>query len=275
MIFSIKSLGPLLLVGAAIASQASIPAARRFRSGGLSSYKSFTAAAEASAATLGTYEFTNWAGAFLEGTAMTGVTGTFVVPQPSVPLGGNEPTYCGCAWIGLDGISNFCPNGGLFQAGVNWCIDNTNTSSTSFSAWHEWYPAVSQQFWDDITISAGDSITVTIVATSTTGGTATLTNNSTGQVVSFTYTDEYPALCEVNAEWIVEDFSVDYTAPNELVPFADYGSVTFTDNSAVMDGIITSDMSQSYIINMISQSNSSDVISASTVNGNDITVVYQ
>lgn len=270
MVFSIKTFSPLLLVGTAIASPATIPAARRFRSGGSTSYKTFTAPAdEASAATLGTYTFTNWAGAFLNTTDVTGVTGTFTVPTPSAPAGDDASTsYCGCAWVGLDGISNFCPNGALMQAGVNWCVEN---GVSSFVAWYEWWPAESQQDWDDISVSAGDSITVTISAASTTGGTTTLVNNSNGQSVNFTWTGESPALCEVNAEWIVEDYSVG----NDLVAFADYGSVTFTGNSAVVGGVSTSDLSSSYIANMVSESDSSDVISASSVSGNDITVVYQ
>ena len=272
MPFSINILTSLLLVGTALANPASIPAARRFRSGGASSYKSFTAAAptsDASTATQGTYYFDNWAGAFLDTTNVTGVTGTFTVPTITAPAGGGwNTTYCGCAWVGLDGISNFCPNGGLMQAGVNWCVAD---GETNYEAWYEWWPAQYQQFWYDVKISAGDSITVTINATSAAGGTALLVNNSNGQRANFTWTDESPALCEVNAEWVVEDFS----EGNELVTFADYGSVTFTDNSAVVGGVITSDLSQSYLIDMVSQSNYSDVISASSVNGNDITVVYQ
>lgn len=272
MVFSIKTLAVLLLAGTTLASPASISAARRFRGGrgGPASYKNFTPAAdEASAATLGTYTFTNWAGAFLDTDDVTGVTGTFVIPTPSAPPGGNASTlYCGCAWVGLDGISNFCPNGGLMQAGVNWCVED---GVPDFVAWYEWWPAESQQYWENIDVTAGDSITVTISATSTTGGTATLENNSSGQSVSFTWKDESPALCEVNAEWIVED----YTVGDHLVAFADYGSVTFTGNSAIVGGVRTSDLSQSYIANMVSESNSSDVISASSVNGNDITVVYQ
>ncbi|KAF5016432.1 hypothetical protein F66182_11889, partial [Fusarium sp. NRRL 66182] len=72
MVFSIQTLAPLLLAGSALASPASIPAARRFRGGGSTSYKNFTAPADdASAATLGTYTFTNWAGAFLDTTDVT------------------------------------------------------------------------------------------------------------------------------------------------------------------------------------------------------------
>lgn len=267
MIFSIKTLLPLLLAGAAVATPVAVPAARRFRSGGPSSYKNYTAPS-ASDATLGTYDFTNWAGAFFDESDITSITGTFVVPTPTAPAGGDSSTsYCGCAWVGLDGISNFC-SGGLMQAGVNWCVEN---GATSYSAWYEWWPAEAQQYYDDISVTAGDSITVTITATSTTGGTATLVNNSNGESVVYTWSGESPALCEVTAEWIVEDFSVN----SGLVAFADYGSVTFTGNSAVIGGTTVTDLSNTYIADMVSSSDSSDVISSSSVSGNDIIVTYQ
>lgn len=79
-----------------------------------------------------------------------------------------------------------------------------------------------------ITISAGDTITVTVTATSTTGGTATVKNVSKGTTVTHTFSGQSNALQELNAEWIVEDFS----SGGSLVPFADFGSVTFTGASA-------------------------------------------
>lgn len=46
--------------------------------------------------------------------------------------------------------------------------------------------------------------------------------------MTHTFTGQTKALQELNAEWIVEDFS----EGNSLVPFADFGSVTFTGASA-------------------------------------------
>ena len=94
------------------------------------------------------------------------------------------------------------------------------------AAWYEWYPDYAYDF-SGISFSAGDSVTVTVTATSTTGGTAEITNESTGQTVSHTFSGQ-PALCEYDAEWIVEDFST----TDGLVPFADFGSVTFTGAAA-------------------------------------------
>lgn len=49
-------------------------------------------------------------------------------------------------------------------------------------------------------------------------------NETTGQRVSHSFSGETDALCETNAEWIVEDFS----SGGSLVNFADFGTVQFT-----------------------------------------------
>lgn len=78
---------------------------------------------------------------------------------------------------------------------------------------------------------------MTVVATSTTGGTATIENETTGVTVTQTFTDVTDgSLCETNAEWIVEDFSECTGSSCTLVPFADFGTITFTDPSALEDG---------------------------------------
>ena len=100
------------------------------------------------------------------------------------------------------------------------------TPPTPPPAWFEWFPDFAHDF-TGFSLSAGDSITASVVATSLTGGTATLINHSTGQQVSHTFSGQ-PALCQQNAEWIVEDFS----EGNSLVPLANWGTVTFTGVSA-------------------------------------------
>ena len=69
-------------------------------------------------------------------------------------------------------------------------------------------------------------MTVTVFASSKTGGKATITNHRTGVQVSHTFAGQ-PALCEYDAEWIVEDFS-----SGGLVPFANFGKVAFTNAKA-------------------------------------------
>ncbi|KAI8977706.1 aspergillopepsin [Trametes punicea] len=163
----------------------------------------------------------NWAGAVLvagNNTFKT-VTGTFTVPTPREPSG-SSGTHASSAWVGIDGHT--CSNA-ILQTGVDFTVSGSNVS---YDAWYEWWPQVSFDF-SDFTVKAGDSITATVIATSTTGGIATLINHSTGEQASHTFSGQ-PALCEQDAEWIVEDFE----EGSELVPLANWGTVTFTGASA-------------------------------------------
>jgi len=165
---------------------------------------------------------TNWAGAVLIGSGFTSVTGTIVVPTPSTPSGGSSRTeYAASAWVGIDGDT--CQTS-ILQTGVDFYVEG---SEIGFDAWYEWYPDYAYDF-SGITISAGDTITMTVTATSTTSGTAVIENVTTGKTVTHTFSGQSAALCETNAEWIVEDFE----SGGSLVPFADFDSVTFTGASA-------------------------------------------
>ncbi|KAJ3346016.1 hypothetical protein HDU83_003512 [Entophlyctis luteolus] len=158
----------------------------------------------------------NWAGAVLVGSGYTSVTATFTVPTPST-------TGSGSAWVGLDGDT--CQTA-ILQTGVDW---TKSGSSVTYDAWYEWYPDYAYDF-SGIAISAGNTITVTVTATSKTSGTATIKNVTTGKSVSHTFSNEgsLGSLCETNAEWIVEDFEEN----GGLVEFADFGKVTFSSASA-------------------------------------------
>lgn len=181
-------------------------------------------------------ESENWAGAVLVGTDYTGVSGVVTVPDVS---GGSSST-AGAAWVGIDGDT--CDTA-ILQTGIDWYGDGT------YDAWYEWYPEDSYNF--DITISAGDSIKMTVTATSDTGGSAVIENLTTGESVTETFSDVRDgALCEYNAEWIVEDFEECEGDDCELVPFADFGSIEFTDCEATHDGE-TVDTSGATIIEMV------------------------
>ena len=69
-----------------------------------------------------------------------------------------------------------------------------------------------------------------MTASSKTGGTATITNNTTGKTVTHSFSGEgsLGSLCEYDAEWIVEDFD----SGGSQVAFANFGQVTFTGASA-------------------------------------------
>ncbi|KAI1089383.1 peptidase A4 family-domain-containing protein [Rostrohypoxylon terebratum] len=160
----------------------------------------------------------NWAGAVLIGSAYKTVTGTFVVPTPKVPSGGSSSTtYSASAWVGIDGDT--CQTA-ILQTGVDFTVKG---SSVSYDAWYEWYPDYAYDF-SGISISAGDTITVTVTASSKSAGTAVVENVTTGKSVTHSFSGESDALCETNAEWIVEDFE----SGGSLVSFANFGTVEFT-----------------------------------------------
>ncbi|EIW52514.1 aspergillopepsin [Trametes versicolor FP-101664 SS1] len=198
---------------------------------------------------------TNWSGAVMSAGANTfkSVTGTFTIPTPREPSG-QTSEHSASAWVGIDGDT--CGTA-ILQTGIDFTVTN---GRTSFDAWFEWFPDFAHDF-TGISLAAGNSITVSVTATSRTGGTATIVNHSTGQTVSHTFSGQ-PALCEQDAEWIVEDFE----EGNSLVPLANWGTVTFT--GATANGAAPSGAT---IINM--EQNGRVLTSAST-SGSTVTVAY-
>jgi len=192
----------------------------------------------------------NWAGAVwdtLPSGTFTSVTGTFTVPTPTGANGAAS------AWVGIDGDT--CGTA-ILQTGVDFTI---TSGRVSYDAWYEWFPAFAFDF-TGITISAGDVITTTVTATTTKSGKAVITNKSTGVTVTKSLTST-SALCQENAEWIVEDFEEN----GGLVAFADFGKVTFSSASATLatggtlspSGATTIDIEQnSKILTSVSTSSS-------------------
>jgi hypothetical protein len=88
-----------------------------------------------------------------------------------------------------------------------------------------------------------------VVSSSSRAGVATVKNLSTGQTVTKSLTSS-AALGGQNAEWIVEDFE----SGNALVPFAKFGSVTFTNAVAGLSGGTTEGVSGATIIEIESSS---------------------
>ncbi|KAF7310077.1 hypothetical protein MIND_00380900 [Mycena indigotica] len=202
----------------------------------------------------------NWAGASYESAANTykSVTGTFVVPTPSAPSGGSG-TYAASAWVGIDGDT--CGTA-ILQTGIDFTVTN---GRVSYDAWYEYYPDYAYDF-SGIPISAGDTIKVTVTASSATAGTASITNVSTGKTVSKSLTSS-AKLCFKNAEWIVEDFE----EGSSLVPFANFNKVTFTNAVATLQSGGTVGPSGAVLID-IKQNNK--VLTSSSVSSSSVTVSY-
>jgi hypothetical protein len=93
-------------------------------------------------------------------------------------------------------------------------------------AWMEWYPNNAIYFsQDQLSFRPGDTVSLSVIALTNTTGKITIRNyGPNGGYMQYYLTNSVP-LCELNAEWMVEDFS----DGSGQVPFADFGSVTFTD----------------------------------------------
>lgn len=106
---------------------------------------------------------------------------------------------------------------------------------------------------------------MTVTASSTTSGTAVIENKSTGQRVTQDL-NSTSALCEENAEWIVEDFDEE----GGQVPFANFGTVTFTNASATTSSGVVGPGPATIID--IQQHNR--VLTDVNVDNNDVTIKY-
>lgn len=196
----------------------------------------------------------NWAGVVQIGTGYNYVEGTITVPE----ISGGDPSSAASAWVGIDGDT--CQSA-ILQTGVSFYGDG------SFDAWYEWIPDYSHSF-ANFNFQAGDQIKMSVDASSKTTGVATLENLSTGQSVSHKFTSTPSTLCETNAEWIVEDFE----SGGQLVPFADFGTVTFSDASARGTSGSTSPAGGTIID--IRDPNTNQVLTDCSISGSDVTCKY-
>ena len=96
-------------------------------------------------------------------------------------------------------------------------------------------------------------------------GKATIINLTTGQLVSQDIISEQ-SLCQQDAEWIVEDFDIG----GQMVPFADFGTVTFTSAAAQRSGLPEEGPENANIIEMWQD----EELTAVSIDGSSVTVTY-
>lgn len=167
----------------------------------------------------------NWSGAVLNappsGTKFTSVSAEFSVPTPRPA---NNKAGSASAWVGIDGNTY---RNAILQTGIYFTA--TLDGSVSFDAWYEWYPDYAYNF-PDISITAGDRISLSVVSTSSESGTVAIENLTTGQKLSQNLTAPDPSsiLGGQNAEWIVED----YEEGGKLVTLDNFGVIAFNNVSA-------------------------------------------
>jgi hypothetical protein len=158
----------------------------------------------------------NWSGYAANGGNFTSVTATWTVPTVSATSSGADAT-----WVGIGGLTS----NDLLQAGTQAMVDGSGT--VEYSSWIEMLPQSSRNV--PLSVSAGDSVTVTITQQSGNDWLIAMKNNTTTGTYSVTV--QYSS-SNSSAEWVQEAPSVG----RGLVSLDQFGTVNFTGVSAVRDG---------------------------------------
>ncbi|MDE3193540.1 MAG: hypothetical protein KGN00_07630 [Chloroflexota bacterium] len=158
----------------------------------------------------------NWSGYAATGGTFTSVTGTWTVPDPSATTAGADAT-----WVGIGGVGSH----DLIQAGTETTV--TGAGSARFDAWIEMLPR-SQQIVP-LTVSPGDSVTVTITQQQGDQWAVSLKDNTSAQTYDTTVTY---ASTNSSAEWVEEAPS----GGRRILPLDDFGTVSFSAARATANG---------------------------------------
>jgi len=158
----------------------------------------------------------NWSGYAATGGKFTSVTGTWTVPQAAAGSLGAD-----AAWVGIGGVTSR----DLIQAGTQEITDGSG--HVQYQAWVETLPRASQPV--ALTVSPGDSVTVTLTEQSAGQWAIALKDDTTG--ATYNTTRQYSS-SESSAEWVQEAPS----GGRSVVPLDNFGTVQFSAGSAVENG---------------------------------------
>lgn len=179
----------------------------------------------------------NWSGYVVpSATPVTSVSGRFTVPTLNCK---KTPTAGEAVWVGTGGAS---VNDDLLQTGVvSECVGGTQVENPG---WWEEYPEYPAKLFDSMTVSPGDQIEASVSQGIDLSWTTRLDDLTTGVSGVMHTGDHWGTVRDTDpttwlatpvdastvsysgghtAEWIVED----YATSSGLVPFADFGKVTF------------------------------------------------
>ena len=206
---------------------------------------------------------------------MTAVSGSWIVPTVTGPSSGT--TYS-CVWVGIDGYNGAT----VEQVGTEQDMVN---GSPVYRAWWEMFSSgirQSEQFIT-MTILPGDSISASVQFI-TSGPHAgqfylSIVDNSRVNDSFSTYQSsnqtQSPLAQRSCAEWIVEAPSD--AANGNILPLANFGTVTFTNATAVINGVsgpINAASWQSQALNIGSNGVTYDTTSVLTNSGTSFVVTY-
>jgi hypothetical protein len=206
--------------------------------------------------------------------SVSAVFGSWIVPAVS---GRSRATTDSCVWVGIDGSSNST----VEQIGTGEDVLN---GRSVYYAWWEMYSSgigQPQQFIKTMSVGPGDSITASVqyIASGANAGDfdLSITDNSRPNDSFSTYQSsaqtQSPLAQRETAEWIVEAPGVG----GGFATLADFGRVTFSNASAVIDGVsgpIDSASWQSQAMNIASNGGNSDSTSGLTDSGSSFVVTY-
>jgi hypothetical protein len=169
----------------------------------------------------------------LANSTFSAVSGSWTVPSISCPS-----TSYASQWVGIDGTSDAY----VIQDGTS---TDCNGTTPVYGAWYEFYgdPSVYGGYEDPLSASThpvapGDVMSASVSYAASTW-TFMLVNSTEHWTFSTTAAEPSPPPQQSSAEWIVE-------APQVCNPscaqssVADFGTVTFTDASAIANGSATS-----------------------------------
>jgi hypothetical protein len=164
-----------------------------------------------------TAESQNWSGYAATGGIFTGVSATWSVPQFAADAAGGADA----TWVGIGGVRSR----DLIQAGTQETVSGRGV--TRYQAWVETLPQPSRAV--PLAVRPGDSVSVSITQQGDTSWLIAFINITTGQ--SYQVTERY-ASSRSSAEWVQEAPSAQ---GGRLVPLEHFGTVTFSQASAVKD----------------------------------------
>jgi hypothetical protein len=193
----------------------------------------------------------NWSGYVMPSNSIiTNASGTFTVPTLDCT---QTPDAREATWVGIGGVeySNGSSSGDLLQTGVrSVCAGGVEISN---AAWWEEFPEVAEVGFAGLPVSPGDEIEASVyewgsgahwetcVDDRTTGlsglmvtgeGWGVTTGGCTGTFVLQGSAASIDYFGGYTAEWIVEDEGVSLAQPGVYEPFADYGTLTFSNLTA-------------------------------------------
>lgn len=177
----------------------------------------------------------NWAGAVLSSTEGTYsyATGTFTVPTVSIPTDGIGPFHGATAFVGIDGYN--CRSG-MLLGGVTMITMDPRPEDNEYYVFAQWFPQIEDRI-NEVPVSAGDVMRLSVNATSTTAGSVLVENLTTGKSATRSVgAQSGQDLCQNSAQWVVRDYEIVNTLP---VPIANWTDVAFENvSAATTDGTV-------------------------------------